>query len=220
MRKIYFGLIAVVITAIVVIVAVNLGGCDKKEEIVPAVTPRPSSEVVVKEVAKIVEVEKHIDSEIIEDGLRDMGVLITEEYYFTEVVNYTSIKKFFKLFPSETSFLASYDGEVTAGIDFSGARVEKDDEAKRVTVHIPKAEVQNVHIDFDSFQLYSEKTGIGNPLHAEDFNQSFVELENNAREKAISRGLLESADKNAELVISNFIGSLIDLSEYTLTFEN
>ena len=91
----------------------------KPEPSVPSVTPRPTPEVIVKEteVEKIVEVEKEITSSVIEDGLRDIGVLVTQEYYFTDVISFSSVKKLFRVeVPfTETSYLASYDGVVTAG---------------------------------------------------------------------------------------------------------
>ena len=139
----------------------------------PMVSARPADDVVVrKEVEKIVTVEKEITADVIQDGLNDVGVLVTEEYYFTEVVGFSSIKKLFKkleLGITESSYLASYDGVVTAGIDFTKITVSKDSELHTVEVRLPKAEILNVDIDPESFELYSEKTGLGNPISAEDF---------------------------------------------------
>ena len=144
----------------------------------PMVSARPADDVVVrKEVEKIVTVEKEITADVIQDGLNDVGVLVTEEYYFT---------------------------------------VSKDSELHTVEVRLPKAEILNVDIDPESFELYSEKTGLGNPISAEDFNSSLVELENTASEKAIERGILDRADQNAKTVVRNFIAGLINTSEYTV----
>ena len=220
--KLWMGLIiavAAIILAIVVIYIVSRGGSHS----LPAVTPRPSAEIIIRdrEVEKIVQVEKEVSAETISDGLRDMGVLITEEYYFTEVVSFSSIKKLWNidLGITESSYLASYDGVVTAGIDLSKAAVEKDDESLCVKVKLPHAEIRNVDIDPESFVLYSEKAGLGNRLSAADFNSSLVELENTARDKALDRGLLGRADENAKTLVRNFIASLVDLSRYSLVFE-
>ena len=185
----------------------------------PAVTPRPAAQTPARNRVEIVTVEKEVNAEVIQDGLNDIGVLVAEEYYFTEVVSFSSIKKLFKkleLGITESSYLASYDGVVTAGIDFSGVTVSKDDEQHVIEVHLPKAEILNVDIDPESFTLYSEKTGLGNPLSAADFNQSLVELEATATEKALSKGILTRADRNAKAVIETFIGSLVDTTEYTV----
>lgn len=223
-EKVYVILIAVFLLAIVCVVVFALVGRSDREEAtpVPTATPQPTAAVVVREVEKLVEVEKVISSEMLQDGLNDMGVLVTEEYYFTEVMSFSSVKKFLKteitLGFTESSYLASYDGIVTAGTDFTGITVEKDEAASRITIHIPPAEIRSVTIDPESFELYSEKVGLGNPLSVEDFNTSLIELENSARTKALDRGLLERADENARNVIGNFVGGLIDTSVWSLEF--
>lgn len=189
---------------------------------------RPVTQVEIKEVERVVEVEKLVEVEktitsgILQDGLNDMGVLITQEYYFTDVIGYSSVKKLLKtdiqLPFTESSYLASYDGVVTAGIDFSKIKVDKDDDDLLITVSLPKATIQNVDIDPNSFQLHSEKNGLCNPISPADFNQSLVELENSAGQKALERGLLEQADINARAVVQNFVRSLVDTSRYNLLF--
>jgi hypothetical protein len=221
-KLVYCILIAIIAIAIVLTVLLWLGG-RKNVDIVPA--PELSvqkPDVVIKEVEKFVEIEKQITAEVIQDGLKDMGVLITEEYYFTEVVSFSSVKNLFKteiaLPFTESSYLASYDGVVTAGIDFTQIEIAKDDSLGLITVTLPKAGVQNVDIDPESFILYSEKEGLGNPFSINDFNMSLIDLENKAESKAIERGLLTRADENAKSVISNFIGSITDASKYKVEF--
>ena len=194
----------------------------RPEPAVPSVTPRPTPEVIVKEteVEKIVEVEKEITSSVIEDGLRDIGVLVTQEYYFTDVISFSSVKKLFRVeVPfTETSYLASYDGVVTAGIDFGKVSVVKDDAAGKIVVTLPPAEILNVDVDPETFELYSERTGLGNPLSVEDFNDSIVTLESNVRQKALDKGLLLKADENARAVVRNFIAGLVDTGVYSVVF--
>ena len=220
--KLLVGLIVLVLTAIVVLLIVYAAGGRGKAAAPSAVTPRPAQEVVVreKEVEKIVTVEKEISSAILTDGVRELGLLVTDEYYFTEVVSYSSIKKLWKidLGITESSFLASYDGVVRAGVDLSAAVIEKDGERKRITVSLPPAAITDVDIDPESFQLYSEKAGLGNPISAEDFNNALVELEATARDKALARGLLERADENAHALVRRVVGALVDLNEYTLVY--
>ncbi len=204
--------------AILFVVLHSLSG---RQPELPAVTPRPTPEVIVreKEVEKLVVTEKVITAEVIQDGLNDMGFLLTGEYYFTEVVSFSSIKKLLGIewkF-TESSFLASYDGVVEAGIDCSKITVEKDEEAKTILVSIPKAEARPANIDPNSLVVYSEKEGTGNHISITDYNKSLIELENAAEQKAIDRGLLEKADASAQTLIRSFVGGLVDLSEYRLT---
>lgn len=217
-KKFYAVLIVIIAAAILGIVIFWLirGGSQKVSEQVPV--PKPSTGSFVPAAPKLIEIEKEISVDTVEDGLRDMGILITDEYYFTEVVSFSSVKKFFKtdikLAFTESSYLAGYDGVITAGPDFTATRVEKDEAAKTVTVILPKSQIRNVDINPDSFKLFSEKQGFTNPLSASDFNSSLIELENTARQKALEKGILQRADENAVAIVTNFIGNLIDMSVY------
>ena len=219
--KLLVGLIVLVLTAIVVLLIVYAAGGRGKAAAPSAVTPRPAQEVVVreKEVEKIVTVEKEISSAILTDGVRELGLLVTDEYYFTEVVSFSSIKKLLGIewkF-TESSFLASYDGVVEAGIDCTKITVEKDEEQKTILVTLPAAEARPANVDPNSLVVYSEKEGTGNRISVEDYNNSLIALESAAGQKAIDRGLLERADANAETLVRAFVGSLVDLSQYQLT---
>lgn len=171
-------------------------------------------------VSSLFKEEESVSCEVISDGLRDIGKLVSEEYYFTEVCEYSSEKTLFNI-PiaiTQSKFLISYDGLITAGVDFTKIDVEKDDVNKTISIAIPKSEIISTEIDTDSFQLFSEKEGLWNPVSIEDYNTSLSELTQNAREKALERGLLEKADENAKLVISNFVNSLIGTDGYTIVY--
>ena len=222
-RRIYLILIAVVVMITAVLALVwTLKDNDVKSVPEPAITTAPVKKTKkIVEVEKIIEVEKKISGDIIQDGLRDMGFLVTEEYYFTEVVSYSSVKKLFKTIKlgiTESSYLASYDGVISAGLDFEKISVEKNDEERIITIRLPKSEVKYMQIDPESFVLYSEKEGLGNKISLSDYNDSLIELEKNAEKKAVDRGLLKRADDNAKLVISNFVNSLVDTSDYMVRY--
>ena len=218
-QRIYYIVFALLLLAIIGVAAWGLTHTPRKEPYAP---PAPTPEVVIreKEVEKVVEVEKEITAEILRDGLRDMGLLVTEEYYFTDVITFSSIKKVFnmELSVTESSYMAGYDGVVTAGIDFSAAEIRKDDEAGRIIVTLPAAEIIGVDIDPESFVLYDERIRPWNPISAEDYNNSLLQLEQQAREKALGRGILEKADKNARALVKNLISGLVDSSRYTVEF--
>ena len=217
-KGLYIGLLIFLIAAIAVVIL--LGSKDDTGISVATTTPRPSNAVVIKEVDKMMEIEKVLYSEEMQSGLRDLGVLITEEYYFTDVISFSSIKSLLstdiQLKFTESSYLATYDGVVTAGIDFTAASVSADENNRKMTIRLPKAQIQQVSIDPDSFVLHSEKVGLGNPLSVEDFNSSLKELEDSARAKAESKGLLDRANENARTVVSNFVSGLVDPEEYTI----
>lgn len=224
LMKIAYG--ALCATMVIIILWLGLGMIfsfdSKTEDEEIAETPRPTpliTQVVVeKEVEKFVEVEKTITSETISEGLNDMGFLITEEYYFTMVESYEKTKSLFKFITTKSNFLYSYDGTLYAGVNFENIKVSKDDNNKIIAITIPKAEVQSVTIDKNSFKAYEEKEGWGNELTMEDFNKSLLELENAAKSRAIDRGVLESANENAKDVVGNFVRSLVG-TDYSIEFK-
>ena len=205
---------------VIILVIVFIGVNRQKPEQVQEPSLQPQVQTVEKE--KIVEVEKKITSKIIQDGLNNMGFLISQEYFFTEVVEYSSVKTFlsFNVPLTESGYLISYDGKVEAGIDMMKAEVIKDEDKKLITIRLPKPEIKSVSIDFDSFKVYSEKESIFNPIKVADYNNSMKELEATARSKAVERGVLDRAEKNARVVISGLISGLVDLgTDYDLSYE-
>ena len=196
----------------------------------PEPAPAPTPEVIIreKEVERIVEVERTVTAAMLQEGLDDVGLLVTQEYYFTEVISYSTMLsldldlKFFQInepLPvTESSFLASFDGVVTAGVDFTRIALEKDDEGRVVTVTLPPAEIFHVDIDPESFQLYDEKKGLGTRIGVEDYNNALTQLENTAADKATARGILEKAEENARVVVRNFIRSVLGEAGYAVVF--
>ena len=158
-------------------------------------------------------------SETIRDGLANMGVLITQEYYFTKGETYTKDKNIFLIIPSSSGFMYSYDGAVLAGVDFEKIGVQTDEDRKVVTVDLPPSEIQAVTIDRDTFKIYSEKESIWNPLKLEDYNISLAEFEDAAKEKALGSGILERSDQQAQKLVSEFIVSLPATNGYTVEFK-
>ena len=222
-KKNWIGAGLLLVIAALTVTLVALHAKNNPPQPLPTATPRPTPRVVVEEkvVETIVEVQHQVTAEELSAGLNDMGRLVTAEYYFTAVASAsTQLAPILgiKLGFTESSFLASYDGIITAGIDFSLLRVEKDEERGRVTVTMPPAAILNVDIDPDSFQLYSETTSIFTDITAEDYNNALLELEATEREKALARGILDNADENARKLVRSFIESLLDPAEYAVEF--
>jgi hypothetical protein len=208
--------IGAVVIAIIVILIIGLSG-GKTQSPAPE-TPLSEPQSGGSQGKRIIDVQRQVLINDIEEGICDMGLLVTQEYYFTDAVTQSKIKTLFSI-PlgfTETSYVATYDGVVTAGLDFSLASVSLDPDGRTVTVSLPKAEIQSVDIDPNSFVLYSEKHGFGNPLSVSEFNGSLADLENRAKERAAERGVIEKADENARKIVSNFIGGLLDPDLYDI----
>ena len=170
-----------------------------------------------KKQGSLLETKQTIDVEIIRDGLRNMSFLITEEYYFTEVL--TNKKTVSFLFPvGEESYMVRYDGYIPAGIDFSRIGVAADEETKTITISLPEAEMKDPVIDYESVQILNEKHTIFTDFSEEERNKAILEFQENARNKALEKGILKRADENAELVVKNFVMSAAG-TEYHVILE-
>lgn len=209
----YIAINSVLVIAIIVFVVKIISGKGKESDVMsqidaPMQTEKLYADEEVKEVVTI-------NTKVIEDGLREMGTLITQEYYFTQVEEYTNTEKFW-IFDSTASFTYSYDGVVAAGIDCSQITVVKDDEKKVITITIPKAEITSVTIDNDSFKKYEEKNGLWNKVTTDKFNDSMAAFKETAKNNAVAKGLLENADKSAEQMIVSFAKSVSTDAEYKI----
>ncbi len=174
-----------------------------------------TTEVVQRKEEKTI-VTVNVDT--IQDGLDNMGFLVTQEYYFTQVETYTKEKKIFNFINSTSEFTYSYDGKVTAGIDFDKIELSKDEKEKKITVEIPYSRVDSVDIDTGTFQIYSEKESLWNPMNLQDYNVSLDEFKDTARKKAYDNGILQRSDEQAKELIKNFISNFPGTSDYEIEF--
>lgn len=216
MNKIYLGIIALsVIVMIVLAVDFSRDRAAAKDE---ADHQTPIEKMDPLSWAKP-EVKVVVDTKIIEDGLNNMGFLITQEYYFTQVETYRKEMKLFKIVPTDSEIVYSYEGAVYAGVDFEKIQIVKDEDNKTLTVDIPPAVIHDVKIDKDTFKVYSEKDYLWNPMKLTDYNASLAEYENAAKRKALENDILEKADKQAERIVMNFIRSIPEANGFKVNVQ-
>lgn len=220
LERIAFGIISLVLFIVVIWLATGLTKMgDNKAATNPVpVTAEDEKKLYDGAETTVVEEIVTVDTEIIADGLREMGTLITEEYYFTQLEKYKKTEKVW-IFKSEATTAYSYDGVVTAGIDCNEIGIEKDDENKKITISIPKASILNVDIDPNSFQMYEEKNGLWSKFNINDYNKSLIEFEEAGKKKALEKGIIEKADESAKKMVESFVNSLIDSDEYTIEYK-
>ena len=212
---IYLVIIAVAVIISIVLIAGYMK--DRRDHQIVSPASETAKEKDTKSEAKVL---VSISTETIRDGLANMGFLVTQEYYFTNVETYTKEKKvFFNMIDSSSQMVFKYDGQVFAGVDFEKITITKDDATRTVTIDIPDAEIQSVAIDKDSFESYSEKESIWNPLKLDDYNAAMAEYEKTAKQKALDSGILERADEQAKAIVQNFVNSFPATAEYTIVYQ-
>ena len=219
-------LLLIILFLIVVIMLIGAFALGKKSYLSKQTSTVPDNDNLVEDIVERlasveIEKEKVISSSMIQEGIRDIGKLVTEEYSFTEVESFTSTKEIegWPIPFTENSYVYSYDGVINAGIDFTRIEIDKDDEKKRITITLPHAEIISSEIDPNSFRVYNEKQSIFNPSSVTDYNTTLTDLLNNAETRAVEKGILKKAEKNSEDIIENFVRSTYGLTDYKIVVE-
>ena len=219
-KKFYYILIAILVIAIALVVT---KGVSKRNETIEQ--QEDTNHLIDEDEPPVVDPttppEHTISTEIIEEGLQEMGFLVTQEYDCTGVLSNSKMKSILGInLPfTESSYLVSYDATVTAGIDFTNISVEIDETKQEIIIHLPEAQIGNVSIDPDSFTKYEEKDGLGTKMTITDYNDSLQQFEETVTAKAIEKGLLEKAAANAQTIIANFVQSIITDAHYHITVD-
>lgn len=186
-------------------------------------------EVVVE---KVIEKEKVISGSTIESGISNIGKLCTAEYHFTHVESFedtmylntgsltipgTNISfKDISIPGTKSYFIYSYDGKVTAGVDFESVEVVKDDESRSIRVILPEVEIISSSVDPESFKLYDEKNSIFNRYGVTEVADSFADMLKAEEDKAKKDGLLIQARDNARLLVENFVRAGYNVGDYSV----
>lgn len=173
----------------------------------------------------VVEIEMVVTGEALQEKLRGIGELATEEYACTEVGSYASSRAA-ELFGANvqvpltrTNIIYSYDGVIRAGIDCAGITVEKDDTLKRIRVCLPAAKVLSTEFLPDSFRVYDDKANLFNPIQIASLADVNPVLLENAATHAVDNGLLERADEHARILVKTLLEGAFKSDEYIVAVE-
>lgn len=140
-------------------------------------------------------------------SVRDVAKLTT-----VEMVEYTTVEKgndfgWLNWARGDRIFLFAV-ARIGAGVDMDAVSTdnfEVDGDSGRVTVSLPVPEIIFVEVDSEATQVYDRDTGL--------FTQGDVQLESDARQvaqevlvnAALEHGIMDRAEENAKVTISNFL---------------
>ncbi|WP_295884946.1 DUF4230 domain-containing protein [uncultured Anaerococcus sp.] len=167
-----------------------------------------------------VEEDTKISSETVESALKEAKELTTLKYHYKNIASFKNSQQFHGMtIPFTTKrFLYTYEGEIHAGIDLDQAKVNINQEAKSISVTLPKTKILSHDIDEDSVMFYDEKNSIFNPLELEDYSNFRKEEEAKVEKESIDKGLLKEAkDQTLKAVKEILLLNPIIEEEYTLT---
>lgn len=160
---------------------------------------------------------RRLNAVVLQNSIQEISELATVEYNYTTMARYENHKEFYGYtIPFTTSrFIVSYDGVIKAGIDFSQAAVQI--EGDTITVTLPAAGILSHEIDYDSLELMEDGYSIFNPITITDYSAFYADQSAAMEEKALQKGLLDTAEANAEQTVASLIATLTD-HRYTVKF--
>lgn len=163
---------------------------------------------------------KEENSKTVKLGFEDIGELATQEMIGTVVHTEQASQTLFGVeIPfTQSHYIYSYDFDVKAGYDFSAITYTVDEENKAITVTLPEEKLLSIEVLTDSFKVYYEKESIFKRITLEDNNDALKDMQETAKEDAISNGIYDKAKDNAVTLLKAFFANQYSLEEYTIEF--
>lgn len=118
---------------------------------------------------------------------------------------------------NKKSFSMIYDAHIKAGIDLSQARAAVN--GKKITVTIPRPEIQDIVVDPDSLEFYDEKLALFNWTKKEDTAKAMKAAKEDADKKAAQTELIKQASEQARTVITTLLAPVAEESSEEYIFE-
>ena len=162
----------------------------------------------LEELLNVQEKEPVITEAQLKEQLNAISELVTQKYMYTNADNAAQSNTW--LFGwdmpfSEKSFVVKYDGIIKAGIDLKDVTVDVDEENHKITVTLPESKITDNNVPQETVEVFGIKNGLFNEVTPDDSNELIVAGKQNMESKAIERGLLTEADKEAKAIIKAFL---------------
>lgn len=144
--------------------------------------------------------QPHVDAKGLMERLEESSELTVEKNYYTGIARFSE-----GTVPliNKNSFAMKYEAEIDAGFRLEEVTIEVTDDSVIVTV--PAAEILSINIDPDSLEFYDNKTSIFKTDRKEATKIALQEAQKDAEANATRKGLLEAADKRAEVIFKGIL---------------
>ena len=158
------------------------------------------------------------DNKTTKMGVEDIGEVVTQVAYCTEISLTEDVKKLLglKIPFTQRKYICSYDFVIKAGVDFG--EIEWKEKNNTIEVKLPEVKVISSELDMESFKIYHKDESVFNQIDLADNNEAIKIMKRNAEKTAVENGLLEEARSNAEMLVKEFISSAYDLKKYKVVF--
>ncbi|MBB1283062.1 DUF4230 domain-containing protein [Flavisolibacter sp. BT320] len=148
--------------------------------------------------------EEKKESAIVQ-SIQQSGKLVTAEYTLSKMVRASDNKTWYKV--GERRILISAEAIVKAGVDLQTLREEQVEVSKEaISVQLPAPQIFSVSIPPDKIEvLYQDVSVFRSRFSAAEREGLLRQAERQVRSVADSLGILQTAQKNAELFIRNLL---------------
>ena len=166
-----------------------------------------------------------ITDSLISEQLNALRELVTTEYLYTNSGKYenqnqiTIIGKDINIPFTGKRFIVAYDGRIQAGVDIGQTQIDIDEDARAITITLPKSEIVSHETFEDTLVVLDETNNVFNPISIENYNEFVSAQKDSMEEKAIERGLLTNADVEAKLMVQSFLSQIPGIDTYQLTIQ-
>ena len=166
----------------------------------------------------------YFDSAAMLEEVKEIGELATVEYRYTNVGTLDASKKIFNsdhgIPGTRKSLVVTMDGVIKIGIDMNGIKIASNDNAKTITVTLPKPKLLSNELIEDSMLVYDEKSGVFSRITMEDSSSIRSQIKSKSEENAKTNGVYEQATQNAQFIIGSMLNAIPHLKEtYTVIFK-
>jgi hypothetical protein len=129
------------------------------------------------------------------------------EYLFTDAAKYSDSMQYndWNIPFTEKSFVLKWNGVIKAGVILEDVDITVDEEAGKITVSMPPAQILSYIVDRDSIEVLDERDSIFNSITIDDKMKFDATTEEAMRQRAIDNGLLDKAQKNAQDIIRRLL---------------
>jgi hypothetical protein len=141
-------------------------------------------------------------------ALRQMGNLATTEYVVTKIVKANDDQTWYKL--GDRKILISCQANIKAGVDLT--KLTADDVAidgKNITLYMPPPQVLSLSVPPEKIKVeYKEISMLRNDFDNAERDALLTQAENQIRNSVKELGVIETAEKNTTLFVTDFLKKL------------
>ena len=152
-------------------------------------------------------------------ALKEINELVTVEYVVNKIIKASDDKTWYKI--GDRKILMTCEATLKAGIDFSAISSEHIQiNNKEVTVTLPHATLFAISRKQEAINVAYEEIGaFRNSFSTQERDMLATQAQKQIQNSADSLGVLQTAETNASLFVSNFLRNM-GYEKITIQFEN